>query len=39
LNIFFDAHRNLSFCLPSSVPDLIGRFGRILLGPNNTVID
>src|ERR1035441_5476509 len=30
---------NLSFSLTSSVSDLIGRFGTILLGPNHTVAD
>src|SRR6202790_5818219 len=39
LDILFDAHRNLSFSLSSSVSDLIGRFGTILLGPNHTVDD
>src|ERR1700678_1088953 len=39
LDILFDAHRNLSFSLTSSVFDLIGRFGTILLGPNHTVAD
>src|SRR6202051_1993100 len=39
LDILFDAHRNLSFSLTSSVSDLIGRFGTILLGPNYTVDD
>src|SRR6202050_3759922 len=39
LDILFDAHRNLSFSLTSSVSDLIGRFGTILLGPNHTVVD
>src|SRR5580704_11570490 len=34
LDILFDAHRNLSFSL-TSVSDLIGRFGTILLGPNH----
>src|ERR1022692_2644840 len=32
LDILFDAHRNLSFSLTSSVSELIGRFGTILLG-------
>src|SRR6202171_3915998 len=36
LDILFDAHRNLSFSL-TSVSDLIGGFGTILLGPNHTV--
>src|SRR6202040_1803175 len=35
LDILFDAHRNLSFSLTSSVSNLIGRFGTILLGPNH----
>src|SRR5450759_1740315 len=39
LDILFDAHRNLSFSLTSSVSELIGRFGTILLGPNHTVAD
>src|SRR6202790_5205726 len=39
LDVLFDAHRNLSFSLTSSVSDLIGRFGTILLGPNHTVAD
>src|SRR6202789_1069958 len=39
LDILFDAHRNLSFSLTSSVSDLSGRFGTILLGPNHTVVD
>src|SRR5450432_3908808 len=39
LDILFDAHRNLSFSLTSSVSELIGRFGSILLGPNHTVAD
>src|SRR6202521_4596410 len=39
LDILFDAHRNLSFSLTSSVSELIGRFGTILLGPNYTVDD
>src|ERR1700723_3349907 len=39
LDILFDAHRNLSFSLTSSVSDLIGRFGTILLGPHHTVDD
>src|SRR3984885_1463460 len=29
----------ISFSLTSSVSDLIGRFGTILLGPNHTVVD
>src|SRR6202051_4475638 len=33
------AHRNLSFFLTSSVSDLVGRFGTILLGLNHTVDD
>ena len=37
--ILFGAHRNLSFSLTSSVSDLIGRFGIVLLGPNHTVVD
>src|ERR1700731_4219360 len=39
LDILFDAHRNLSFSLTSSVSDLIGRFGTIRLEPNHTVVD
>src|SRR3984893_7398634 len=39
LDILFDAHRNLSFSLTSSVSGLIGRFGTILLGPNHTADD
>src|SRR6202167_1857892 len=39
LDILFDAHQTLSFSLTSSVADLIGRFGTILLGPNHTVDD
>src|ERR1700682_2028637 len=39
LDILFDAHRILSFSLPSSVSGLIGRFGTILLGPNHTADD
>src|SRR5882724_8958759 len=39
LDILFDAHRNLSFSLTSSVSDLIGRFRTILLGPNHTAAD
>src|SRR5271156_5366076 len=39
LDILFDVHRNLSFSLTSSLSDLIGRFGTILLGPNHTVDD
>src|SRR5580704_4483103 len=35
LDILFDAHRILSFSLTSSVSDLIGRLGTILLGPNH----
>ena len=39
LDILFDAHRNLSISLTSSVSDLIRRLGTILLGPNHTVDD
>src|ERR1700678_2429663 len=39
LDILFDAHRNLSFSLTSSVSDLIGRFGTIRLEPNHAVAD
>src|ERR1700678_4334595 len=39
LDILFDAHRNLSFSLTSSVSDLIGCFGTIRLEPNHTVVD
>src|ERR1700732_1893382 len=39
LAILFDAHRNLSFSLTSSVSDLIGRLGTIRLEPNHTVVD
>jgi hypothetical protein len=39
LDILFDTHRYLSFSLESSVSDLVGRFGTILLGPNHTVDD
>jgi hypothetical protein len=39
LNVVFDAHGNLSLSFGSSASDLIGRFGTILLRPNQTVVD